>query len=83
MATYRTKESFNQTQILKQYYNNSNNTNLAVNLKNIAAIAESTLLRVLTAANRKVGLGELQKSCNTETAGASSLAVVCFMLTMA
>ena len=31
----------------------------------------------------RVGLGELQNSCSTLTAGASSLLVVCFMLTMA
>ena len=43
----------------------------------------ATLLRVLAAANLSVGLGELQKSWRTETAGASSLAVVFFMLTIA
>ena len=33
----------------------------------------NTLLSVRTAAKRKVGLGEEQKSCKTDTAGASSL----------
>ena len=32
-----------------------------------------TLLRVRTAAKRKVGFGEEQNSCKTDTAGASSL----------
>ena len=35
----------------------------------------ATLLRVRTAANRRHGLGEQRKSCNTVTAGANSLCV--------
>lgn len=42
-----------------------------------------TLFKVRTAAKRKVGFGELQKSWRTETAGARSLAVVFFNCTMA
>ena len=50
---------------------------------NLTEIKRLTLLSVLTAANLSVGFGELQNSCRTATAGCSSLAVVCFMLTMA
>jgi len=42
-----------------------------------------TLLSVRTAAKRSVGFDEPQNNCSTETAGANSLAVVCFMFTIA
>ena len=41
------------------------------------------LLSVRTAAKRSVGLGELRKSCSTETAGASSRALTFLMLMIA
>lgn len=43
----------------------------------------ATWFRVLTAANRKVGLGEPQNTCRTLIAGANSRLVVLFRLTMA
>ena len=42
-----------------------------------------TLFKVRTAANLRVGLGELQNSCKTDTAGARSFAVVFFSWTIA
>lgn len=42
-----------------------------------------TLFKVLTAANRNEGLGDEQKSCRTEIAGASSLFVTLGKRTMA
>lgn len=42
-----------------------------------------TLFKVFTAANLRVGLEDEQNSCKTDTAGASSLGVVNFELTMA
>uniref|UniRef100_A0A6B0UHN5 Putative secreted protein n=1 Tax=Ixodes ricinus TaxID=34613 RepID=A0A6B0UHN5_IXORI len=48
-----------------------------------AGCAIATLFRVRTAAKRRVGFGELQKSWRMETAGVSSRAVVERRLTIA